>query len=354
MEYGLTFFFSVLAGLALGVVIFALIFVFRRRPRAEAGAPETADPPTGLEVGFANAVQPLPRQSRTVVLGKIDDKRDEQLNHGIQEVRETLVRLADIISKAASASDKATTAFSSTKDAIGENLDGGEADMAQIKAILIAEVDHLLKSNSYLKSELEDSRESIAVQRRQIEILRERTRVDSLTDIPNRAAFDERLREFIASFERNSRIFSLLMIDVDFFKRINDDYGHVNGDRILRGVAAKIAMSARVNDFVARYGGEEFMVIFPEINLDEGRLGAERIRSGVANANFKLDTRNIKITISGGLVESVKGMTSDEIVAAADKALYFSKQNGRNRISCAVKSAAAGWTVCAQVQNQGG
>ena len=159
--------------------------------------------------------------------------------------------------------------------------------------------------------------------------------MDVLTGINNRAAFDERLKEFVAAQERTGRTFTLFMIDIDFFKRVNDTLGHANGDRVLRGVAKKITASIRVNDFAARYGGEEFVIVFPETGVLAALEVAERMRRDISKANFRLDSQSVKITISGGLAESAKGMTSEEVITAADQALYKSKNSGRNRLTLA-------------------
>jgi diguanylate cyclase len=340
MGYGLFYLLGAVSGLGLALIVYAVVSAKRRRYRASPGEGPASLSGRNEDSGSRLPASPLSRApgsagSRpTVILEKLPAQMELQLDRNLGEFREMAIKLAQIVNDTKVVSDQAAAAFSSAKSAITGGIAGRADSLEQIKAILTREVDALLESNSALKGELNEARKNISSQRRQIEELRQRTRIDSLTNIPNRAAFDERLREYLSALDRLGRIFSLLMLDIDFFKRINDTLGHVGGDRVLRGVAGKIIASVRPNDFVARYGGEEFVVLFPETALEEGLRVAERIRFGIANANFRLDSENIKVTISGGLIEGNPGLDAESLIAGADQALYWSKENGRNRISC--------------------
>ena len=195
-----------------------------------------------------------------------------------------------------------------------------------------------MKANDGLRAELSGAKKGIAEQRKQIEALKNALRVDSLTQLPNRAAFDERLHEFVDRRDRSGDTFSLLMLDIDFFKQVNDTYGHPSGDRILKGIALKIHENVRANDFAARYGGEEFAVLLPGATFAEAKRVADRLCRDIEKAVFKLDGVDVKITISGGLAEAARGMTAEDMVAAADKVLYAAKNGGRNQIRCAIEN----------------
>jgi diguanylate cyclase (GGDEF)-like protein len=161
--------------------------------------------------------------------------------------------------------------------------------------------------------------------------------VDGLTGVPNRRCFDERLRTEWAASALNNRPLSLLMIDVDHFKRFNDRYGHARGDSCLKAIAACITRGGlRANDFVARYGGEEFAVVLPSLAPEAALEIAERLRQAV----FDLAVENTqspiaRVTISVG----VAGLVPDEahdagaLIEAADAALYNAKRRGRNVVS---------------------
>ncbi len=249
-----------------------------------------------------------------------------------RQQEDLLLKLASAVSSTQNASGEANTAFRSARDAMDKIDLTLSADLAEARAILVREIDRVVRSNAALHAELNAANQGIAEQRRQIEELRVQARIDALTGIPNRASFNERLDEFIGHLERTSLVFTLMLLDIDHFKRINDTHGHVNGDRILRGVAEKISAAVRANDFAARYGGEEFAVIFPGTTQHEAMAVAERMRQEIAKTNFRLDGENIKMTLSGGMAECEKGMSADRIVSVADGALYQAKKGGRNQI----------------------
>jgi len=159
---------------------------------------------------------------------------------------------------------------------------------------------------------------------------------DGLTGLYNRRYFEEQLEKELDRVNRYSRILSLIMIDIDHFKNINDTYGHPQGDIILSTVADVFNKSIRHPDTAARYGGEEFVVILPETNVQGAVVLAERLREAVEKLEINADTKIIKITISLGVTEykAEKGRKSPtEVIDTADKALYHSKETGRNKLS---------------------
>ncbi len=351
MELGLGFLVGLLAGTVI-VVIVSVIISASRKAVGKAPAPDGAaakgstrqfQPPPAAAVSVpavparhkTAAFQRAPEASQTGIHEMIVEEvesRDTRLNQNIQEVRELLLQLAEVIGSTGDASGRAAKAFTSAKSAIGSVDLATSGDLSEARGILVREIDRVLKSNATLHNELDKANQGIAEQRKQIEELRVQARIDGLTRIPNRAAFDERLCEYLGLLERANLAFTLLLLDIDHFKRINDVHGHVNGDRILRGVAAKISDSIRTNDFAARYGGEEFAVIFPGTGLAEAMLVAERVRVDIAKTNFRLDNLTIRITVSGGLAECTKGLECEGLVDTADKALYQAKSEGRNRL----------------------
>ena len=132
----------------------------------------------------------------------------------------------------------------------------------------------------------------------------------------------------------NRRIVSLLMLDIDFFKDSNDTYGHPVGDLILGDVARIIVDNVRMVDMVARCGGEEFAVVLPEIDLKESTAMAERIRKSIESFNFSQGEAPLKVTVSLGVATFPEYATNkDELIKQADRALYKSKQDGRNRVT---------------------
>lgn len=127
---------------------------------------------------------------------------------------------------------------------------------------------------------------------------------------------------------RRGKPLSLVMIDIDFFKKVNDNCGHLTGDRILFSLAKLLKKSLRKSDIIARFGGEEFFIMLPNTPLDKATKIAERLRKSVENTNFKP-----KITISLGVAEYKKGDNQKKLIERVDSALYKSKQSGRNKVS---------------------
>ncbi len=158
---------------------------------------------------------------------------------------------------------------------------------------------------------------------------------DELTGLHNRRAIHKLLEQQLALARRNGQPLALLIVDIDHFKQINDDYGHLSGDQALRAMAAGLQRRLRTQDIVGRWGGEEFIVILPGTAAAGARTLAETLRRSAEQAELAaLDGRLIRFTISIGLhaLDLAGGNERDDMIAAADRALYLAKQNGRNRV----------------------
>ena len=161
---------------------------------------------------------------------------------------------------------------------------------------------------------------------------------DALTGLYNRRHLDERLGSELAAAQRHGRPLSLLLVDVDHFKEVNDAHGHLAGDETLKMVAFVLRGAVRKEDVLARYGGEEFVVIARETPLQGARALAERIRRAVERSRCSWQgtelgvTVSIGVTVSVGLTEYAPGRSEREFLQAADRALYAAKQQGRNRV----------------------
>ena len=156
--------------------------------------------------------------------------------------------------------------------------------------------------------------------------------LDALTNLNNRRQFETRLKQEIAITKRQNNPLCAMMIDIDFFKKVNDTYGHASGDEVLRTVASIIKAQLRESDIPARYGGEEFAVLLPYTHIDEAKIVGERLRRAVEETTVQLDSLNINVTISMGLAEFTQNETGEELFERADKALYEAKEGGRNRV----------------------
>lgn len=156
------------------------------------------------------------------------------------------------------------------------------------------------------------------------------SRIDGLTQVANRGFWDERLQQELRRAERHDLPLSVILLDLDHFKRTNDSYGHQAGDEVLRQVAARIQETIRASDIVARYGGEEFGILLPHTGLPEALSVAERIRTRVAAAPVKFGKHALQATASLGVAEWRGQGDARALIGAADRALYRAKEEGRN------------------------
>lgn len=157
--------------------------------------------------------------------------------------------------------------------------------------------------------------------------------IDGLTEIYNRKHILDRLEISIAESNRYDRPLSIMMFDIDHFKRINDRFGHQFGDKVLVRIAQEIKKSIRQTDLVGRYGGEEFLVIFSNTSFEGAKQATENIRIRIQSLSWNID--GLKVSISGGLC-SLRGEKADELIRKADEFLYLAKWNGRNRIEAKI------------------
>ncbi|MGD8913577.1 MAG: GGDEF domain-containing protein [Candidatus Thiodiazotropha sp.] len=155
--------------------------------------------------------------------------------------------------------------------------------------------------------------------------------IDSLTGVKNRSAFDENFSRDIEFNRRKQGNLSLLVLDVDFFKKINDQYGHAVGDLVLKEIAATVEHTIRSSDALYRYGGEEFVVVLNDTNIVGAQLLAKRIRNNVERLRIK-SLQGVTITLSVGVSAMVKQDTPKSLFERADGALYQAKENGRNQV----------------------
>ncbi|MEW8647958.1 MAG: GGDEF domain-containing protein [Candidatus Thiodiazotropha endolucinida] len=155
--------------------------------------------------------------------------------------------------------------------------------------------------------------------------------LDSLTGVKNRSAFDENFSRDIEFNRRKLSDLSLLVLDIDFFKKINDHYGHAVGDMVLKQIATTVEQTIRSSDALYRYGGEEFVVVLNDTNIAGAQLLAKRIRRNVENLRIK-SLKDVRITLSVGVSAMVDQDTPESLFERADSALYQAKQNGRNQV----------------------
>ena len=155
---------------------------------------------------------------------------------------------------------------------------------------------------------------------------------DQLTGIRNRRSIYEKLDSLIQSSKDNSSNFGIILLDIDFFKSVNDTFGHHAGDMVLIEAAERFSQNIRSNDFIGRQGGEEFLALIDDIEINEITQIAERVRKSIESSVINVEGTEIKITVSGGIAHSSEKIERDDLINLADERLYLAKENGRNRI----------------------
>lgn len=193
-------------------------------------------------------------------------------------------------------------------------------------------LEQIMLSNQDLKKRLDAAEVQLDRQTRQIESYLSEARTDALTGLANRRAFDQRLEEMFAAYRKGSgRSFVIALVDIDHFKRINDQFGHQAGDEVLRQVANAIAQQMEGSYLVARFGGEEFAAIMPTpLRLSSER--ADKMRKAIAEKSLNADGETIAVSVSVGLSELHDDPTTGPPIRRADEALYAAKNMGRNRV----------------------
>lgn len=159
------------------------------------------------------------------------------------------------------------------------------------------------------------------------------TTLDGLTQVFNRRYFEEALDREMSRCHRYGRSLSLVLLDLDLFKKVNDCFGHLAGDAVLKGVAGTIRARVRREDVLARFGGEEFAIILPEIDLDGASVLAEKTRALIEETELRFDGQRICVTLSAGVSSLKKRDNAAELVSRADERLFDAKNAGRNRVA---------------------
>lgn len=174
--------------------------------------------------------------------------------------------------------------------------------------------------------------EKVKTMNKELAIVKEENQIDGLTQLYNRKTYDKKISEAFGKDQKPIKTFSVIMADLDYFKNINDEYGHTVGDEVLKRVSKTMKGTFRLNDFVARYGGEEFVVIVYRIDKQYVLDISERFRLDIEAINFKVDDESIPISVSIGVAFCKKTDTPGSLLKRADMALYLAKQSGRNTV----------------------
>ncbi|WAD25555.1 GGDEF domain-containing protein [Pseudomonadaceae bacterium T75] len=242
---------------------------------------------------------------------------DDELRQHVGGLRHSVLEANDLASLKQAVRTR-LDGLLATADAYQQRHSQHESQLGERLQQLVGRVTSLEQAASGLRQRLEEQRQLALV--------------DMLTELPNRAAWDERLEVEVARWQRYGGELLLAVLDVDHFKRINDDFGHFAGDRVLKIIAGELRKRLRKTDFIARFGGEEFALLLPHTPLPEGLRLLDTLRQGIEQCPFHFKGEPVTVTLSGGLGRFAEGETLEQVFERADHALYAAKDAGRNRI----------------------
>ena len=249
-----------------------------------------------------------------------DEEADNQARRELkraQAVAKELEKIADLVRRHLATHHASVVRFKNRMLSLGETQN--ESAWQE----LCKESESMLKPTLKLAAQLANAYDEIRQQSNHLMTFTE-VRTDPLTGVSNRRALDETLISMFAMMHRYELPFSIVIVDIDHFKKINDEQGHLYGDSILKSVAKLLDDNVRDTDVVTRYGGEEFVIVMPQTPLSGACEFSDRLRQDVE--------RNLPLTISGGVAAAVDGDNPQTLLARADAALYSAKAAGRNRV----------------------
>ena len=265
-------------------------------------------------------------EDRTEIIEKVGS-----LNNILQSIGE---RISDIAASSQSSSAKVQSIKNDLKNV---NLNANSID--HVKSMLIEIAGALEIESKELGLEMNSKQATISeLQNRvtslekELEAAKLESKEDFLTKVATKRALMSEIQRIEEAYKRYGTDYSICFVDIDFFKKINDTYGHEAGDVILSAVAQVLKKNARKVDFVGRYGGEEFVILLPSTSLKDGVRFGEKLRSMIENFKFIYKNERIKVTISSGVATRSANLSDTMTLEGADKMLYLSKEGGRNQV----------------------
>ena len=233
-------------------------------------------------------------------------------------------------------------------DQYGENLDTFSGKLQDAKSVdalreavikIAEETQTVTAQNEKLQEELAETSAQLSAVRDDFDRVHREAQIDPLTEVGNRAFFDREIVRTLSEAREQNSVLSLLMVDIDFFKKFNDTHGHLVGDQVLRLVARTLVENLKGRDVIARYGGEEFIIILPNTRLQDAERVGNQLRNSLATKHVTRRLTNEivgTVTISIGAAEYKTGEDSDTLISRADGAMYQAKQTGRNKVCVSV------------------
>jgi diguanylate cyclase len=324
----------------------------RHRPQAEAMRERLAH---GL-----NWYELLPiLDDLAVLMLAITDSGQHEFEAYLKQLNERLEAFQGHLQVASDGHADSRSAARELDTQIREQVDGLQssvqeaADLDSLKQVLESHLEGLLGTMDEHQQQRDQREQEVAARlkglaervanmeqeaqgyREHLEVQRQKALVDPLTGLPNRAAWSERLDHEVNAWHQRGNSLSLAMLDLDHFKRINDGYGHLAGDKVLKIIANVLSKRLRPNDFIARFGGEEFVLLMPDSTLSDALAVGEVLRAAIAACPFHFKGEPVTITVSMGVAQLQPSERSELALKRADEALYRAKAAGRNQVQAA-------------------
>ena len=264
-----------------------------------------------LSTHFTTPIRLLVSRCRAIAEGRLDQHLDLETGDELDSLIGAFNRMSSQLEESRLRDQQSQEALKQAKEGLEMRVKERTRD--------------LLDLNDKLKHEI--------VERQKVEQALARAAMsDPLTDLLNRRAMNFHLQHELERFKRTGSPFTMLICDIDHFKRINDELGHAAGDQVLKTVSSILREGIRGQDLLARWGGEEFLLLLPDTDLEGGADAAEKLRTRIAAETILIADRKVSLTISVGVCSYHQEHTLDSLIRAADKALYLAKHQGRNQV----------------------
>ncbi len=266
------------------------------------------------------------------VINKSDESlQDKEKEHIIQNILESLKEEAEILVENIRNYDH--NLIEKENKIVEKSQDINQEPVKDLLNQIVHELKDIRKQNETFREKIEVQIRKINQLEDELERVKAEAKQDSLTKLLNKKSFEKILQEYINIYKKYKKIFSLILLDLDNFKQINDTYGHVIGDEVLKHVANVLKQYLRDKDIIARVGGEEFAILLPDVDITIAFKIADRLRNILENRIIVIDRKPIKITASFGIIEINEKINSyKDILQLVDIALYKAKKSGKNRV----------------------
>lgn len=267
----------------------------------------------------------------------LSDKRNQDL---YQKAGDQIHSALQDVSSLMNNVREATTEYSGTLTGVTQKITSIKSpeDMKAIMESVARDTARMMEHNKKLEEQLSKSALAMDTLKGDLERVRREAMTDGLTGLSNRKSFDEQIKRLSEECQKQQKVFTLLMVDIDHFKSFNDNFGHQVGDQVLRLVARTLTDGVKGKDIAARYGGEEFAILLPETNLNGGVIVGDSLRKALATKEIvnRASGENLgRITMSVGAAQFFPGEDVESLIERADAALYTAKHNGRNQVAAA-------------------